>query len=223
MKAFQHRYRIIAILLAGVFCMTGFMSVKQEDAIKQAREEGRRQGMQEAAMTMYVEQYYMPVVATATEEALKVEDSFVVYEIPEEFVLTGGEFPVELQRYTAQVCEDLGVDYSLVLAMIEIESGYHSDAVSKCNAVGYMQIVEKWHVDRMAEYGFDQAKDPEANIVVGVDYMAELLSQYPEEAALMIYNSGNAGIENYRNGITSSAYARAIEKRKEEIQKELGI
>lgn len=54
---------------------------------------------------------------------------FKEYQIPDDYELYGGYFPLEMQEYTYIICKDYGVDYSLIIAMIEIESGYKYDAV----------------------------------------------------------------------------------------------
>lgn len=172
--------------------------------------------------------YEVPVVIEATvvqneavhQKTVSIEqiedDGFVAFDIPEDYAATGGDFPEDLQRFTKRTCEEQGVPYSLIVAMIEVESGYQADAISSCGAVGYMQIVEKWHHDRMAKYGLDCADDPQANILVGVDFMAELLSQYSEEEALVIYNCGSKVAD-------STPYSREIVRRKAELEKELDL
>lgn len=83
---------------------------------------------------------------------------FKEYQIPDDYELYGGYFPLEMQEYTYIICKDYGVDYSLIIAMIEIESGYKYDAVGKGGDIGYMQINQEWHTDRMERLGATDLK-----------------------------------------------------------------
>lgn len=146
-----------------------------------------------------------------------LEEGVPQYKLPEVYEREGGSFPAELQQYTYSVCGNYGVEYELVLAMIEVESAYCNNAVSNCGAVGYMQIVEKWHKDRMERLNVEDLNDPYSNIIVGIDYMAELLEQYPEEVALGVYNMGYKAVDFWKNGGIITQYAKAVLSRKMEI------
>lgn len=77
------------------------------------------------------------------------EDGFSYYEIPQEYKDAGGCFPEIVQVYLWCECKEYGVDYYMVLALIERESGYHWDKVGdNGNSKGYMQIYEKWHIEQ---------------------------------------------------------------------------
>lgn len=152
---------------------------------------------------------------------------FKEYQIPEDYSRCGGYFPVEVQQFTYIICKEYEVDYSLILAMIEVESSYRYDAVSGCNAVGYMQIVEKWHTDRMDELGITNLENPYQNIMVGIDYMAELLGQYQTSVALSVYNrglrndKGTGALDLADKGVYQTEYSEMVLKRAAEIEKEL--
>ncbi len=144
------------------------------------------------------------------------EDGFIPYEIPADMAAAGGSFPEEMQRFTRETCKAYGIPYSLIVAMIEVESKYKPDAVSSCGAIGYMQIVEKWHRERMAVHGVESTKDPAGNILIGIDYMAELLGSYSEEEALVVYNCGSRVTD-------STPYSRAVLCRKAQLEMECGL
>lgn len=144
-------------------------------------------------------------------------DGFKEYHIPEKYAMEGGCFPLEVQRYTYVVCGNYDVDYTLVLAMIEVASAYCNDAVSECGAVGYMQVIEKWHKDRMERLNVDDLSNPYFNIIVGVDYMAELLERYPEEVAVGYYNMGYKAVEFWNNGKIITSYAEKVLSRRMKI------
>lgn len=58
------------------------------------------------------------------------------YEVPEDYADHGGYFPECMQQFTYIICKQNGVDYALVLAIIETESGYRWDATSSEGSTG---------------------------------------------------------------------------------------
>ncbi len=69
-----------------------------------------------------------------------------------------------------------GVDPLLVVAMMAVESGYNPIAESFAGAKGLMQIIPKYHLEKFAEYGGEQAVfDPRVNILVGARIVREYL------------------------------------------------
>lgn len=152
---------------------------------------------------------------------------FKEYQIPDDYELYGGYFPLEMQEYTYIICKDYGADYSLIIAMIEIESGYKYDAVGKGGDIGYMQINQEWHTDRMERLGATDLKNPYQNVRVGIDYMAELLGQYQTSVAVSAYNrgarndSGTGALDLADKGQYQTEYSEKVLNRAAEIEKEL--
>ena len=98
----------------------------------------------------------------------------------------------DLQDYIFEVCEDYGVNHLVVLAMIKKESAFNSASVGdNGNSFGLMQIQPRWHQQRMNELGVTDLLDPYQNILVGVDYLADMMAyEKGLEWALMAYNGG---------------------------------
>lgn len=136
--------------------------------------------------------------------------------IPEDFVRSGGSFPDELQEYAWELCEEYGVPFALVHAMIELESGYRSTVISSGGAVGYMQIIPVYNRDRMASFGYDNVMDAEANLTVGISLIGDLIQKYGDiEQALVVYNTGNAAVK-------TNGYSRAVVARMMQLEVEHG-
>ena len=81
------------------------------------------------------------------------------------------------------------VDPLLVLAVMAIESRYNPVAESFMGAKGLMQVIAKYHPDKLAEHGGELALlDPEINIQVGTKILREYLRRFGEtETALQMY------------------------------------
>lgn len=152
-------------------------------------------------------------------------EGFVFYELPEEYQKTG-YLPEKMQIYIRCLCKQYDVPYALVLAMIERESGYVFDAVGDDgNSIGYMQVYEKWHIDRMERLGVNDLKNPYHNVLVGIDFLSYLLEKYGTvQDALAAYNYGERGAREHlwNNGIYVYSYNRQIMQRMKEIEEVVG-
>jgi hypothetical protein len=150
---------------------------------------------------------------------------FQSYTIPQEYQKEGGAFPDVMQKYTYIVCNQAGVDYAVALAVIEVESGYKWDAVGDKEDTGYMQIVQKFHEERMERLNADNLLDPFQNVRVGVDYLQELLEKYngSYEKALTAYQNGASGAYKYffSAGVDCSPYAEKVLEIAERIRTEV--
>lgn len=89
---------------------------------------------------------------------------------------------------------DLGVDPALVLAVMGIESRMNPLAASPMGAVGLMQIIPRFHADKLEDMGgIEAALDPAANIRVGTMILKDYLRRFGGlEAGLKAY-SGATG------------------------------
>jgi soluble lytic murein transglycosylase-like protein len=102
-----------------------------------------------------------------------------------------GQDATERVVYAAyQAAEQVGLDPLLLLAVAAVESSFNPLAESVMGAKGLMQIIPRYHRDKLRVAGGDQALfDPEANILVG----ARILQEYVQrtgtlEAGLQFYN-----------------------------------
>lgn len=130
---------------------------------------------------------------------------------------------VEIQRHIKALSHEAGVDSAVILAMIEVESNYDSNILGDGgNSYGLMQIQPRWHSERMAALGVTDLMDPQQNVTVGIDILAELLAKYNGnlEMALVAYNAGPTGAYQqwFRRGVYSSEYSRKVLKISAELK-----
>jgi soluble lytic murein transglycosylase-like protein len=81
------------------------------------------------------------------------------------------------------------VDPLLILAVISVESRYNPVAESTLGAKGLMQIIPKYHLEKLSDHGGEQALlDPHVNIQVGTRILREYQRRLGDtEAALQMY------------------------------------
>jgi len=81
------------------------------------------------------------------------------------------------------------VDPLLILAVMAVESRYNPVAESNMGAKGLMQVIPKFHVEKLAGHGGEGALlDPHVNIQVGAQILREYMRRYGEtETALQMY------------------------------------
>jgi soluble lytic murein transglycosylase-like protein len=89
-----------------------------------------------------------------------------------------------------RAASEVGLDPLLVLAVISIESRFNPIAESVMGAKGLMQIIPKFHLDKLlAAGGEDAVFDPESNIQIGTRILQEYVHRTGTlEAGLQFYN-----------------------------------
>ena len=85
--------------------------------------------------------------------------------------------------------EEHSVDPLLILAVMAVESRYNPVAESVMGAKGLMQIIPKFHLDKLVDLGGEQALlEPEVNIEVGTQILREYTRRFGDpEFALQMY------------------------------------
>ncbi len=82
-----------------------------------------------------------------------------------------------------------GLDPLLILAVIAVESRFNPIAESEQGAVGLMQVVPRFHMDKIAALGAPSILLPEANIAVGARILKDAIRRAGNEpAGLQLYN-----------------------------------
>lgn len=119
--------------------------------------------------------------------------------LPHEAPGTGmdsGYFKGPIYVLVKKLAERSGIDPKLVMAVIMVESGFNTKAVSPRNAQGLMQLIP----ETAHRFRVKNAFDPEENIKGGIAYLQWLLTYFKGDVALVAaaYNAGEGTVEKYR-------------------------
>jgi len=117
----------------------------------------------------------------------------------------------EMVRAAYLAGEQVGLEPVLVLAVIAIESSFDPNAVSHAGAQGLMQVLPKYHEDKLEEHGGSGAvRDPTINILVGT----RILEQYIRGAGSL-----ESGLQRYNGALSdrSGRYARKVLAEREQL------
>lgn len=109
------------------------------------------------------------------------------------------EVAYDLVRVAHRTGNQLQLDPLLIIAIIAIESRFNPIAESVAGAKGLMQIIPKYHTDKLQEFGGEDAVyDPAANIQVGARILKEYLRITGNlGSALQMYNGALADTEDH--------------------------
>lgn len=145
-------------------------------------------------------------VEVPVQESAKLADTSEVflYDVP---------LSDSMQRYIYEICADEGVPVTLVMAMIEHESGFNPEAVSSTDDYGLMQINVVNHERLEEQYRCADMMNPYQNVFCGVTIIGSYIERYEGDytKALMAYNMGNYGARKaWDSGITSTKYSETI-------------
>jgi hypothetical protein len=114
-----------------------------------------------------------------------------------------------------RAAREVGLDPLLVLAVISVESRFNPIAESVMGARGLMQIIPKYHLDKLrAAGGEDAVFDPESNIHIGTRILQEYVHRTGTlEAGLQFYNGA------WRDG--SAHYAHKVMAERDRLEQVL--
>ena len=109
------------------------------------------------------------------------------------------------------------IEPSLILGLIEKESKFQKNIVSKGNAHGLMQIIPKWHKQNINEVipkNGGTLKSIDNNVAIGTNILKTQLEKYPNiSRALQAYNGNHNG----------SSYAKQVLHYQHQIKQSVGI
>ncbi len=101
----------------------------------------------------------------------------------------------DLEDIFTKAAETYDVPVELLKAVAKAESGFNPNAVSKCGAMGIMQLMPA----TAKALGVVNAYDPEQNIMGGAHYISQKLKAYNGDItlALAAYNAGSGNVAKY--------------------------
>jgi len=100
-----------------------------------------------------------------------------------------------IARLVQEIAPAHGLDPQLVLAVIQVESAYRTDALSPKEAAGLMQLIPA----TQRRFGVRNPFDPADNIRGGVLYLRWLLAYFRGDLRLALagYNAGEGAVEHW--------------------------
>ncbi len=119
-------------------------------------------------------------------------------------------FPKKYEKIIKTECDKYLIDYALIYAIINAESGFNQNAKSKKGAMGLMQIMPQTAMFIAESLGenFENDSllfDPEVNIRYGVYYIDYLSKKFDSnEAIICSYNAGETVV---RSWLSNSEYS----------------
>jgi len=128
------------------------------------------------------------VAAAAIETPLEREQRAVAESIAKRYRIADAA-ATHFVSIAYRAAEQHRLDALLVLAVMAIESRYNPVAESVMGAKGLMQVIPKYHQEKLFEHGGDHALlEPEVNIVVGAQILREYYRRFGDiETALQMY------------------------------------
>ena len=120
----------------------------------------------------------------ATEEQ-ETTDVWVRYDVP---------LDDDLQKYIYKLCSEYKVDPALVMAVIEVESGFDPEKSGDGGkSLGLMQIYSTQHTERCIRLDAWNLFEPKANVRVGIDFLSELMATGHDIEWCLSWYNGHGG------------------------------
>ena len=159
-----------------------------------------------------------PIVQTKTETIVHMVSDPI---IRGNFKLESEEIKSSLNKsklkhlliYINALCDEYGVDYEMVKAVIQTESSWNHKAVSTSGAIGLMQVLPSTAWDELKTPKEDLF-DPYVNVTVGIKYLAHLNNHFDDmDATLTAYSHGPTITKKYSaNYIKNNFYVKRVYK-----------
>lgn len=131
--------------------------------------------------------------------------------IKDTFAFSGKSTALQaIRRIQAENAQLLYIPESLVMAIIQVESGFNAGATGAAGEFGFMQIhpvTLRWLANKlgMTDYG---AYDPMDNVFFGMAYLDILFAKFADwDAVIHAYNVGPGA---YDNGIRNFTYHQKV-------------
>lgn len=118
----------------------------------------------------------------------------------------GAQFAPVVKRYASRY----GVDWVLVLAVMQQESRFNKNALSHKGAFGLMQIMPQTRMELEERLGVDETLTPSNNIKAGIYHLKRLSRSFPaasdEDRTLLTLAAYNAGLSRIKDAQALAAH-----------------
>ena len=95
----------------------------------------------------------------------------------------------ELATSVVKESEKRRIPIKLLLGVIEVESQFQQFAISETGAQGFMQIIARWHVDKIRNSVSKNLYAPAVNVAVGAETLRDCIDLHKStEMALLCYS-----------------------------------
>ena len=114
----------------------------------------------------------------------------------------------ELQEQLYEAAQEFGVDYYIMIALIDRETEFRNVFGDGGDSYGYCQIQPRWWYGLMVDIGATNLINPRDNFRAACAIIAQLTEQYQSvEGALVAYNQGsyNGSPTEYSREIIANA------------------
>ena len=133
------------------------------------------------------------------------ELEFTPYDIP---------LDADIQEFIFYLSYGYYIDFPFVMGLIQAESSFKTDIISKTNDYGLMQINKQNHGWLSERLGLDNMLDPVQNVRAGLYILRTLFEKYDDPVmVLMAYNMGEYGAGRlWERGVYETSYTRKVMK-----------
>ncbi len=128
-----------------------------------------------------------------------------------------------MQEFIYCLSYGYSLDFPFVMALIEHESSFQVDVISKSNDYGLMQINKINHKWLTETIGVTDFLDPYQNTRSGIFILRKLFEKYEDPSlVLMAYNMGETGAKRlWKQGVYSTDYVEDILQQAGEYKKQI--
>jgi soluble lytic murein transglycosylase-like protein len=143
-----------------------------------------------------------PVSAPAAVEAPRADPNEGRYRALAQFLAqryrVSQDATLDLVSFAHAAGYQMGLDPLLIIAVIAVESRFNPIAESVAGAKGLMQVIPKYHPEKLQPHGGEQAVfDPQTNILVGSQILKEYLARTGSlTSALQMYAGASSDLED---------------------------
>ena len=113
-------------------------------------------------------------------------------------------YPIKYEKEIAEIAPQYQMDPYLILAIIQVETRFNEERISKKGALGPMQLMPEtaeWIIEqgRFSPHFIDYLSRPEVNIAMGSWYLSMIYQQLNQNliATIAAYNAGPGNVNKW--------------------------